>query len=54
MGFFDALLGALEPVAQSGVGFATSFGFIFQPPSQPGYVVKQLPGGQLTLSPSTP
>ena len=52
MGFFDALLGALEPVAHSGVGFATSFGFVFQPPSQPGYIVKELPGGKLALGPS--
>ena len=52
MGFFEALFGALEPVqtiAKSGSGFASSFGFVFQPPYQPGYKVTDLPGGKLAL-----
>ena len=54
MGFFEALLGALEPVqniTSSGGAFASSFGFMFQPPSQPGYTVKELAGGKLALGP---
>jgi hypothetical protein len=55
MGLFDVLFGAaFEPVsnfAQSGAGFATCFGFVFQPPSQPGYTVKELSGGKLGLGP---
>ena len=57
MGFFEALFGALEPVQQLAngkSGLASSFGFIFQPPYQPGYKVIDLPGGKLTLGPGRP
>ena len=58
MGFFEALFGALEPVqhiASSGKGFATSsFGFIFQPPYQPGYKINDLPGGKIALGAGRP
>lgn len=58
MGFLEALFGGvLEPVsniAKSGSGFASSFGFVFQPPSQPGYTVKQGPSGKLLLGPGKP
>lgn len=57
MGFFEALFGALEPVqhlASSKSGLASSFGFVFQPPYQPGYKVLELPGGKLALGPGRP
>lgn len=55
MGFLESLFGPVfEPVsnlASSGAGFASCFGFVFQPPSQPGYTLKQLPSGKLALGP---
>ena len=55
MGFFESFFGGvLEPVgnvAKCGSGFASSFGFVFQPPSQPGYTVQQGAGGKLKLGP---
>ena len=58
MGFLEALLGALEPVqhiaSSSSSGLASSFGFVFQPPYQPGYKVIELPGNKLSLGPGRP
>ncbi len=55
MGFFEALLGALEPVQHLKTGgLASCFGFVFQPPSPPGYSVLQLPGGKLAIGPPKP
>lgn len=55
MGFFESFFGAvLEPVgnaAKCRSGFASSFGFVFQPPRQPGYTVQQGAGGKLKLGP---
>ena len=58
MGFLEALFGALEPVqhiaSSSSSGLASSFGFVFQPPYQPGYKVTELPGNKLSLGPGRP
>ncbi len=58
MGFLEALFGALEPVqhiaSSSSSGLASSFGFVFQPPYQPGYKVIELPGNKLSLGAGRP
>ena len=40
--------------SSSSSGLASSFGFVFQPPYQPGYKVIELPGNKLSLGPGRP